>query len=73
MSNEFEAPGRTFGKGSNPLWNYLHKNDSTNDAQSFYSRGNAYTNNYYELVILTKASNTDTIGFDEVTQKTFAT
>ena len=69
MSDEFEAPGRNFGDGSNPHWTDLHKNDYTKDAHRFYSRDNDYTKNYGDLVILNKAANTGIIGFDKVTKK----
>ena len=69
MSYKFQAPGRTFRNGSYPRWTSLNKNDYTNEDQHFYSHDNAYTNNDGELYILTKASNTDIIAFDEVTKK----
>ena len=72
MSDNFEAPGRTFGGGYNPRWTALHKNHYTNDAQHFYFRDNTYTKNYDKLVILAKAADTDIVGFDKVTKKAFA-
>ena len=71
MLEKFEAPGRTLRYGSDPHWTALHNNYYTNDAYHFYSHDNSYTDNYGELVILTKAANTDIIGFEEVTKKAF--
>ena len=71
MSEKFETPGCTFGEVSNHRWTDLYKNGYTIDANHFYYRGNAYTKNDDELVILTKIDNTDLIEFDEFIRKRF--
>ena len=71
MSDEFEFPGRTFGEGPNTRLTCFNKNYYTNEAQHLYSCDNSYTKNDGELVILTRAANTNIIGFDKVTKKAF--
>ncbi|CAB9503152.1 Beta-glucan synthesis-associated protein [Seminavis robusta] len=66
FSDEFNLPGRSFDDGTDPRWTALDKNDYTNNAQHYYSPGNAYTNDKGELVIKTEAADTDVVGFDDV-------
>ena len=53
ISDEFEAPGHTFGYSSYLCWTPIHNNYHTNNTQHFYSRDNSYTKNDVEMVILT--------------------
>ena len=71
MSDDFEAPGLTFGEGSYPRCTALHKDYYTNSNKHFYYHDNTYTNNYGKLVILTESAYTETIRFEEVTKKLF--
>ncbi len=43
MSDEFNAPGRSFGDGDDPTWTTMHKNDYTNAALQFYSKDRVTT------------------------------
>ncbi len=45
MSDEFNAPGRSFVDGDDPLWTAMNKNDYTNAALHFYSHDRITTEN----------------------------
>jgi beta-glucan synthesis-associated protein KRE6 len=69
FSDEFNTPHREFHDGADPRWTALDKNDYTNDALHYYSPSNARTNEHGELVIASRAQDTNVVGFDDVNRK----
>ena len=65
MSDEFNVPNRNFADGNDPKWTALEKNDYTNDALHYYSASNIRTNDDGELEIISEATDTEIIGFDD--------
>ncbi len=53
MSDEFNAPGRSFGDGDDPIWTAMHRNDYTNAALHFYSKDHVTTENGFLKILTT--------------------